>query len=206
MNGYLVAILAAPFASIEAITALGQLLVDFQSFGTPTHLPPPPPPHLFSSAEPMEVVACVVGVADVTARASSKIWRLCELWKDAPQDAYHLRDELHRAGRFFDALKSGMQHFSSVSPSQTMLVDLTSLLNQGHHTVSTFQQLFDELLNAGDGVGNDSGDLSHQNPVVELGKKRRLRWLKRLHKIKRLRASLRQTTEQVGLYLSLLNV
>jgi len=154
----------------------------------------------------MEIVACVVGAADVTARASSKIWRLCELWKDAPQDAYHLRDELGRASRFFDAIKSGIQESFSVSPSQTVLMDLTSLLNQGHHTVSTLQVLFDELLSDRDGLEKDSGALPHQNSAVELSKKRKLRWMKRLHKIKRLRASLRQTTEQIGLFLSLLNV
>ena len=157
----------------------------------------------------MEIVACVIGVADVTARASSKIWRLCELWKDAPQDVFHLRDELDRSSRFFEALKTGMQQqslpaSSSSSPSQTVMVDLTSLLNRGHGTVSALQALFDELLIVK--TDAEKGSSSEKLVAVELGKRRRVGWLKRFHRIKRLRNSLRQTTDQIGLYLSLLNV
>lgn len=148
----------------------------------------------------MEVVACVVGVADVTARASSKIWKLCELWKDAPQDVYLLRDELGRASRFFDALKSGIEQSFPASLSPDMLVDFLSLLDQGHKTVSTLQLLFDDLL----APSNDSGKA--HSTVLELSKTRKLYWLSRFHKTKRLRSSLRRTTEQIGLYMSLLTV
>ena len=143
----------------------------------------------------------------MTARASSKIWRLCELWKDAPQDVFHLRDELDRSSRFFEALKIGMQQSLPASPSQTVMVDLTSLLNRGHGTVSALQALFDELLIVKTDAEKGSGHgLSSENVAVELGKRRRVGWLKRFHRIKRLRNSLRQTTDQIGLYLSLLNV
>jgi len=42
----------------------------------------------------MEIVAAAIGVSNVTARVSSKIWCLCEPWEDAPQDVYQLRDKL----------------------------------------------------------------------------------------------------------------
>ncbi|KAK5651530.1 hypothetical protein OQA88_11984 [Cercophora sp. LCS_1] len=144
----------------------------------------------------MEAVAAIVGVADVTARASSKIWRLCELWKDAPQDVYFLRDDLDRANRFFASLRNSLETLPPTM-GQPLSQDLEGLLGSGHRTISSLQLLLDEFL-------DDKQAGTRQ--VVEISKRRKLLWLRSLSKVKRLKGALRQTTEQVGLCLSLLNV
>lgn len=153
----------------------------------------------------MEAAAAVIGIADAAARASSKIWNLCEQWKDAPQDIYQLRDELDRADRFFSALKEASNQQFPAHVSENISTDLASLLKKGYNTVYTLQLLVDELLctNYLPGVSAQSRG---EDGTVEISKRRRLLWLKRLHKVKRLKGTLKQTTEQTGLYLSLLNV
>ena len=67
----------------------------------------------------MEVVAAVVGVADVTARSAHMLWRLCDAWRDAPHEVFQLRDDLSRANEFYASLKQDLTTYvkSSGSPS-----------------------------------------------------------------------------------------
>jgi len=147
----------------------------------------------------MEIVAIVVGVADVTARASSKIWHLCEVWKDAPEEVCQLRDELDRAGRFFASLQNAIQQSFPASVPPSTSADLKSLLNKGRCTIITMQVFLDELCSTKEALGQCT-------QVGELGKSRRLLWMRRKKKIKKSWATLRHTIEHIGLYLSLLNM
>ncbi|RSL44018.1 hypothetical protein CEP54_014856 [Fusarium duplospermum] len=56
----------------------------------------------------MELLVAIVGVADVTARASTGLWKLCEQWRDAPKEIRLLRDDLVQANAFFAQIQKGL--------------------------------------------------------------------------------------------------
>jgi len=147
------------------------------------------------------VVAAAVGIADVAARASSKAWKLCDLWRDAPRDIFLLRDDLDRSARFFVALHQGLERRSdNRKDSEWAAADdeLASLLSDGCETLEGLQDIMDSLISP-DSVAMPATQL-------DLPKRRRFLWLRRLKEVKKLKVALGNVMSQIGLQLAYLNL
>ena len=154
---------------------------------------------------PLELIAAAVGVVEVTARSSSKAWKLCAKWKDAPREVYSLRDDLDRAGTFFSLVRHGLDNnFSDPNdPSRVKLVEeLHALIKKGQAVLTNLEAVIDTVLEARPG---GKGEIDEQNET-ELRKKYRLMWLRRYNTAKTLKASLYHIMDQTKMYLTLMSV
>ncbi|KAK5653204.1 hypothetical protein OQA88_9102 [Cercophora sp. LCS_1] len=129
----------------------------------------------------MEAVAAVIGIADVTIRTSSKLWALCNAWREAPSDLHRLRDDLTRTELFFAETREGLV---STSPQaglneKVILLDLKRLLDQGGLVIQEVEDIVDQLW---DGTASSPSDV--------LNARRKLTWLKNATKINKLRKEL----------------
>jgi len=152
----------------------------------------------------MELIAAALGTAEVAAKASSGLWKLCEKWHNAPRDIFELRDEIDRATRLYATVQSHILDSStagSTPPSfdsgAAAARELDLLLIEGLGVVSRLQDLIDQLLD------EQSPGQPRADSVL---KRRRLNWLRNLPTARHLKRSLRQNTEQVGVQLVLLNM
>ncbi|KAF5006895.1 hypothetical protein FDECE_6754 [Fusarium decemcellulare] len=106
---------------------------------------------VFTLTLEMELLAAIIGVADVTARASTGLWKLCEQWRDAPKDVHLLRDDLVQANAFFVQIQKGisMEQARGVDASSwppACIHELKRLLHEGQTLVLGVQKMVDELL------------------------------------------------------------
>jgi len=154
----------------------------------------------------MELVAAALAVAEVSAKTSSKLWKLSEQWRTAPRDIFDIRDEVDRAASLFALVEAQLQSCSlglEHSPGSSMTGlniraghALRQLLHSGQGIVNKLQDFIDLLL-LHDGSG-DFGEI--------ISKSRRLMWIRNSHKIRFLRSSLKTNLEGVGVQLALLNL
>lgn len=148
----------------------------------------------------MELFAGIVGVADVTARTSAGLWRLCEHWRDAPKDVSLLRDDLGQASEFFAQLQRGIAAEQARAGASTWppesIAELERMLQDGEALVLSVQQLVDDLLNQTvPGAGQAQQDLS---------KRRKLTWVKRSRWVLEQRRALKKLVGKIyGVLLSL---
>jgi hypothetical protein len=95
----------------------------------------------------MEIFGAAIAAIDVTSRASIGIWRLCQVWKDAPEDVFQLSDDVDQAERFFCMLKAGIAEGCDSSDPHTFASaeEVIELLNQGRETAKNLHEIIDEL-------------------------------------------------------------
>ncbi|KAK4444137.1 ankyrin repeat-containing domain protein [Podospora aff. communis PSN243] len=100
----------------------------------------------------MEMVGAVAGILDVTVRTTSKVWKLCQAWQDAPEDVHNLRDDLARTQHFLSETKEGMQNaipgyeevmeLKGRSPRQE---SLRLLIDKGTHVIERIEAVINVL-------------------------------------------------------------
>jgi len=149
----------------------------------------------------MELVAAAVGIADITTRASSKCWKLCDLWRDAPRDIFQLRDDLDRSARFFLSLHEGLERRSSGHNDVDRAAadgEIAALLGDGCDAVEGLQDIMDELISPE--AVNSPGE------QLEIPKRRKFLWLRRFREVKKLKTLLNHVTTQIGFQLAYLNL
>src|SRR5690349_2452940 len=123
----------------------------------------------------MELVAAAVGIVDITTRACSKCWKLCDLWRDAPRDIFQLRDDLDRSARFFLSLHEGLRRRSgSQNDVERAAADdeIAALLVEGCDAIEGLQNIMDEL------ISPDA--IRAPRAQSEILKRRKFLWLRRL--------------------------
>jgi len=156
----------------------------------------------------MELVAAAVGVVDITARASSKAWELCGIWKDAPRDIFQLRDEIDRSATFFLALHDGLVRRSKSRPDCQDLaaadadIEFQSLLVEGCDAIEGLQKIIDDL------IAPCQEEPASTTPAAKLSipKRRKFVWLRRLKEVKKLKNTLNHVTSQIGFRVAFLNL
>jgi len=156
----------------------------------------------------MELALSIAAIAHVATKVALEIRKLCDLWKDAPRDVYHLCDELETAEAFFQVLQTSFpeldcpptsKEFANHHHNAAVMEGLGRLLLRSRSTLRHLQKILDELVG---GKESDTPDGS----VVRFAKRRKLLWLRHLDGVSRLRRVLRHTNKDIGLFLTLLNV
>lgn len=151
----------------------------------------------------MELFAAIVGVADVTARASTGLWRLCEQWRDAPKEIHLLRDDLVQANSFFAQIQKGLiaEQARGASASRwppECTRELGQFLKDGQALVLGVEKMVDELLSRGVAASGPSH--------LSLSGQRKLLWVTKLRWTSDQRRSLKTLMGKICVSLVSLNV
>jgi len=154
----------------------------------------------------MEIAAATLGILNVTARTASKIWSLCDSWKEAPTDIHLLRDSLDRAHDFFSQVQTGikntrMDRLSAANPlHEQSLGQLKQMIDQGSSTIARIEGLVLDILD-----GRDPGkDLVwHTRP---LNKRRKIAWLAKSPRLARHGSALKEISNTICSILVMINV
>ncbi|KAK3377306.1 ankyrin repeat-containing domain protein [Lasiosphaeria ovina] len=157
----------------------------------------------------MELAAAAFGLVGVTGRASSKLWKLCDSWRDAPREVHQLRDNLVRASDFFSQVKSGVERTSNSNSTpnahqKESLRQLKLLLDQGFALIVDIETIIQKL---SDGQpSSENTDQAHSETHDPLSKRRKIAWLANAKKLRRLGASLKEISVKICASLIHLNV
>ncbi len=152
----------------------------------------------------MELLGAIIGVADVAARTTSKVWALCESWTDAPHDFHRLKDDLTRIQLFFRETQEGLssaphRSWKEESDPDTLVDTDTSslghLLEVGMRVLKRLEHVVDDVRGA-NGLGD--GDV--------LRRSRRLKWMANAHKVSKLKQELGDVTTGICRFLVVRNV
>jgi len=156
----------------------------------------------------MELAAATVGIVELTAKASSAIWKLCAQWKNAPLELSQLRDDIDRASMLYALVQRCALTAigSSGDPVHGATAhELAALLSSGSDTVGKLQEIVYSLLRQSSEKDEMQGDGA--NPQQDVPSRVwKLTWIRKTASIRFLRRSLRHNLEQVGLHLTLLNL
>jgi hypothetical protein len=138
----------------------------------------------------MEIAAAVIGVADVAARASSKLWALSAAWRDAPLDLHSLRDDLTRTERFFGEIRQSLDRISLTQPGSMCDIfmlgsDLHELLDEGSVALRRVEAIVDSF-----SAIKYADTKTHSDKAREMGSRRKILWLRQSRKVTRLRQEL----------------
>ena len=158
----------------------------------------------------MELLGAVIGVADVAARTTSKVWALCENWRDAPHDFHRLKDDLTRIQLFFRETQEGLSsaphmHRAWKEESDTDAKSaprfpgdtssLGRLLEVGMGVLRRLEHMVDDLRGTS---GLEDGDV--------LRRSRRLKWMANAAKVNKLKQELGDVTTGICRFLVVRNV
>lgn len=171
----------------------------------------------------MEIAAAAASLVNGTIHTSSTIWTLCESWKDAPKEVYHLRDSIDHAQEFFTQVKQGIEkaRLHRLAIQFDPLQDdgshsqLNLLLKQGDATVTEIETLILRVLHGRNHSGNEvksaeelsSGGVESPSSTPEvLRKRRRAIWMGKAATVARLRGVLNDISRMVCASLISLNV
>ena len=149
----------------------------------------------------MDIVSAVISITEVTIRTSSKLWKLSTAWRDAPEDLHRLRDDITRTHQFFDEVRHNARYVTALGSEKRSVArpgfqrkvpmsrsDLPGLLDEGAAVLGRIEDFVDGLENEhGEGRGE-----SH-----ELGKRRRLNWIRHSTKVARMRKELSNVVSSI---------
>ncbi|KAK0615090.1 ankyrin repeat-containing domain protein [Bombardia bombarda] len=143
----------------------------------------------------MEVVTASFSIANITVRAGSKLWDLCDVWRDAPRELYALRDDLTRAQLFFGETEAGIRTMQSATQTyqrwiQQSQLEMEGLLSQGAATLKHIEDVVDDL-KLFKGVCMDERDPHH------VSKRRKFAWLRNAATVAKLRCELGSVTSGI---------
>src|SRR5512140_480248 len=128
----------------------------------------------------MEVAAAIIGVSEVAIRTTSKLWKLSNAWREAPEELHRLRDDLSRTQQFFDEVRHNSisatfsRSWNEESPTQA---ELRRLLLEGSRILEKIEDVVDKL----------TGGQGRLEKLGTLGKMRRILWMANAQKIAGLR-------------------
>jgi len=134
----------------------------------------------------MEVFAAIVGVTDVSIRTSSKLWKLSSAWRDAPENLHRLRDDITRTHQLFAEIQQNAPAETSLEVSKESpgtRTDLKQLLGQGAAVLQQIEAIVEKL-------SKEEKNAKAGEPL-ELGKRRKLIWIRNERKVADLRKELR---------------
>lgn len=157
----------------------------------------------------MEIAIAAFSLTTIAVRANSKLWTLSSEWRDAPTELHRLRDDVAGAERFFREIQ---QHINepipagllsgdtsrlitespSTEPSKINL-ELKRLVNQGACTLRRIEEIADVLITA----ANSDDAAPPMEKMLDMGKRRKLRWLRQLGKVAKLRKELSYTRSSI---------
>lgn len=150
-------------------------------------------------ARGMDPASLAILTAANAADACRQIWQLCELWRDAPKDIMHLRDELARANDFFSMVQLAVTKHTWVRTADwvgQLTYELEECFQKAETVVRQIQTDLKSLLQV---------SLIHGHEVDSGEKERRVLWLK-IHKdITRHRGHLKDVMFQICAILALLD-
>ncbi|KAK3395161.1 ankyrin repeat-containing domain protein [Podospora didyma] len=132
----------------------------------------------------MEVVAGIVSITNVTIRISSKLWKLSDAWREAPENIYRLRDDITRTKQLLEEIGQNAAFETppeSQGESPEPRADLKILLNQGTAALRRIEEIIERLIR---------GDSADSNLSQDLGKRRKIIWLRYKEKVAALRKEL----------------
>jgi hypothetical protein len=157
----------------------------------------------------MEVAAAIIGVTEAAMRASSKMWKLSEAWRDAPVEIHNLRDDLARTERFFGEIQErvktaqvrgfascwekdsggvSLRRSSFAAPEDPS--GLSRMVDEGAVALRRIEAIVDSLT-----MVESPGRVCPEK--VELGKRRKFLWLRHSRKVNRLRKELAQIRSSI---------
>lgn len=137
----------------------------------------------------MDPVSAALSIASTAAATCSVVWKVCEQWRDAPTDVHQLKDTVLQANEFFQGVKYNLETNGTstvISKTASSSSELEKLLQEGESALNGIRLLLDSLLNGSDLCGNQP----------DLNRRRRLKWLKNLHKANKLRKRVKEVTAQ----------
>jgi len=144
----------------------------------------------------MEVAAAAIGITEATARVSVGIWKLCDIWREAPKEVHRLRDELARAHEFLGSVREKVVQ----DPGTSLATDessqrLTSLLGRGRDVVEGLEDLINEVLGVQvQGYAPNYYRAARENPLKA---KRKFIWMTKIGKVRNLRAALARNNAEI---------
>lgn len=145
----------------------------------------------------MEVAAAIISITEVTIRTSSKLWKLSNQWRDAPEDLHRLRDDISRTQQFFDEVRQNAVYTSASwredSPTQS---ELKKLLADGNVVIERIEMVVDKL----------TGNKPSLDKLASLGKMRRVAWMANAQTVASLRRELGNIVSSTCRMLVALNV
>jgi hypothetical protein len=153
----------------------------------------------------MEAAAAVISVAEVAARVSLRLWKLCDAWHDAPKDVHRLREDLARAHEFYDAVRQGMDAGQITRPGSKAPQELLLLLQSGRDTLSKIESIVDQVMQGQVVAEQPTGKLQPLK-IQSLKARRKVVWLAKSDKLHRLKAELLQNKTMIYGELVALNV
>jgi hypothetical protein len=137
----------------------------------------------------MEIAAATIGITEVVVRSTSKLWTLTGAWRDAPTDLHHLRDELAHTETFLEEVQQNLDSAQLRGLLQGSQQELDRLIGSGTDVLRRIEAVVDDLLAGGDGIHTSTR--SNKQPLEDLGKRRKLLWLRRSHRVLRWRKEMR---------------
>ena len=154
----------------------------------------------------MEIAFGVVRLVRGATDTGLEIRKLRELWKDAPRDVHHLGDELDTYEAFSRALRSGIAEWPQEGLGTATIGELGRLLSRSNGNLERLQTILQELVRGKDGSSTSLCGGSGVEGMDSLPRRRKVLWLRRVDEVRKLRKMLRQSTRDIGLFLTLLNV
>lgn len=163
----------------------------------------------------------MIALVRATASTALQARTLSVIWKDAPRDVFHLRDELDTCKTFLESIQSGIvesslikdleEHHDPRDGGALQREPLRALLRRGEKIAKSIGEILTELLGEDpDGTGT-RGETDRENTVRDKERtrfkfKKKFLWLRRLEAVTKLRKMLRRTTDDIALSLTMLNV
>lgn len=143
----------------------------------------------------MEVLGAILGVSTIVVRASSSVYSLVDTWRGAPEGLHRLLDDLRRSQQFFEETEAGLREmylglseealksasFASVAEA------LVGLFEDATVVIGRIEKVIENII---DGDGLESGEWKPE----DLGKRRKLAWLRQSTTVAGLRKSLKSAT------------
>ncbi|KAK4205269.1 ankyrin repeat-containing domain protein [Triangularia verruculosa] len=153
----------------------------------------------------MDVLGAVLGVSTLIVRTTCAVYTLVDTWREAPEGLHRLLDELRRSQQFFDETEAGLREMYLVlseeareMPSfRSVTETLVGLFEEAAGIIGRIEETIKRIVD-----GNGLLECGS----IELGKRRRLAWLRRTAEVTGLRKSLKSVTVGVHRLLVVQNI
>lgn len=173
--------------------------------------------------------AGIIALVRATSSTCVQARTLCLVWKDAPRDVFHLRDELQAFKIFHESIRAGivepsfLDDFQGLGGAETAVTSSASgnrrlqrealrvILAKGRDVAETLGKILVELIgeNAVEGAGTGSaGDVPGAGGGSRAGLafQKKILWLRRLDTVRDLRKMLRDMMDNISLWLIMINL
>lgn len=163
--------------------------------------------------------AGIIALVRATTSTSLQARTLCLVWSNAPRDIFHLRDELDTCRGFFESIQAGIVESTALGESagepelgkigNGQREALRALVSKGAHIAEELGQILVKLIGEPAETSRSGSKRASQISGGVQGRvalRKKILWLRRLDDVTRLRKMLRQTTHNIALCLTIVNV